>query len=161
MGKKNQKSKQKEGRGFFFSFSISSCFFQFLPIFPFFHPLNSSNLNPGVWHWLPWPCRNCGRSSVEVSSVVWALLCGKTQLQIELNCSELWCKFKYCILYIFYWILYNVYWIPCTVYWILYTVYCILFTVYCILYTAYCILYTVYCILYTVYCILYTVYCIL
>ena len=52
----NQESKQKEGHGFdlgscfFFSFSISSCFYQFLPNFPFFHPVNSSNLNPGVWH---------------------------------------------------------------------------------------------------------------
>ena len=39
---KNQQSKQKKGHGFdlwswfFFSFSIFSCFFQFLPIFPFF-----------------------------------------------------------------------------------------------------------------------------
>ena len=32
---------------------VSSSFFLF---FPFFHPINSSNLTPGVWHWLPWPC---------------------------------------------------------------------------------------------------------
>ena len=60
--KLDQQSKQKEGHSFdlwscfFFRFSISSCFFQFLPIFPFVYPVNSSNLNPGVWHWLLWPC---------------------------------------------------------------------------------------------------------
>ena len=41
-GFKNQQSKQKVDHGFdlwscfFFSFSVSSCFFQFLPVFPLF-----------------------------------------------------------------------------------------------------------------------------
>ena len=54
--KKNQQRKQNVGQGFdlwscfFFIFSVSSCFFQFLPIFPLFHPVNSSNLTRGVGH---------------------------------------------------------------------------------------------------------------
>ena len=30
--------------------------FSFFPFFPFLHQVNSSNLPPEVWHWLPWPC---------------------------------------------------------------------------------------------------------
>ena len=29
--------------------------FNFFPFFLFFHPVNSSNLKPVVWHRLPWP----------------------------------------------------------------------------------------------------------
>ena len=60
---KNQQSKQKVDHGFdHWSFFLLQFlrFFLFLPVSsrfsPFFHQVNSSNLPPGIWHWLPWPC---------------------------------------------------------------------------------------------------------
>ena len=44
----------------FFPFvPIYSRFFLFLPVSSWFYsflPVYSSNITPGVWHWLPWPC---------------------------------------------------------------------------------------------------------
>ena len=43
---------------------VSSCFFSFLPVY-------SSNLTPGVRHWLLWPCFHLGWSECTVKNFLW------------------------------------------------------------------------------------------